>query len=251
MVIGGKFEISQPPFFLDFINMWFIILSHSTASIKIPHLMMWISYIKLSLCLHGCKNMNFHSTDNHSQIIISFDKKQARDNIQYLLQYKNNVRHRDKKEVGMKRIGTIIIALAVVFWVSRTAKAMWVDIPLDKLVADNPVVLVGTIEDISVSKSPKDKFDIAYIKVADVLKNELENRKIKKGENVPLSMPSAKKVMISTDIRYKKGTEGVWILEYEDETFWATYPKDYQPLKQREQIAQIIQKQMNKPDLRL
>ena len=143
----------------------------------------------------------------------------------------------------MKRIGTIIIALAMVFWVLRTAKAMWVDIPLEKLVADNPVVLVGMIEEISVSKSPKDKFDIAYIKVADVLKNELENRKIKKGEMVPLSMPSAKKVMISTDIRYKKGTEGVWILEYEDETFWATYPKDYQPLKQREQITQIIQKQ--------
>ncbi len=143
----------------------------------------------------------------------------------------------------MKRIGTIIIALAMVFWVSRTTKAMWVDIPLEKLVADNPVVLVGMIEEISVSKSPKDKFDIAYIKVAGVLKNELDNRKIKKGEMVPLSMPSAKKVMISTDIRYKKGTEGVWILEYEDETFWATYPKDYQPLKQREQIAQIIQKQ--------
>ncbi len=187
--------------------------------------------------------MNFHSTDNHSQIIISFDKKQVRDKIQYLLQYKNNVRHQDKEEVGMKRIGTIIITLAMVFWVLRTAKAMWVDIPLDKLVADNPVVLVGMIEEISVSKSPKDKFDIAYIKVAGVLKNELENRKIKKGEKVPLSMPSAKKVMISTDIRYKKGTEGVWILEYEDETFWATYPKDYQPLKQREQIAQIIQKQ--------
>ncbi len=154
-----------------------------------------------------------------------------------------NVRHQDKEEEGMKRIGTIIIALAMVFWALRTAKAMWVDIPLEKLVADNPVVLVGTIEEISISKSPKDKFDIAYIKVAGVLKNELKYRKIKKGEMVPLSMPSAKKVMISTDIRFKKGTEGVWILEYKDETFWATYPKDYQPLKQREQITQIIQKQ--------
>lgn len=145
----------------------------------------------------------------------------------------------------MKRIRVIITAVLVGFWAAHTAEAMWADVPLDKLVADNPVVLVGKIEDIRVSQPLKDKFDTAYIKVAEVLKNGLENRSINKGDRIPLSMPSAKGLAVSTDIRYPKGTEGIWILKYTNKTFWATYPKEFQPMKQRDQIAQIIRETAN------
>ena len=101
------------------------------------------------------------------------------------------------------------------------------------------------IEDIGVSQAPGAPFDIAYIKVGEVLKNELRNRKIQKGDTIPLSMPSAKGTAVSTNIRYRKGTEGVWILEYKDETFWATYPKDYQPMRQKAHIAGLIREQAN------
>jgi len=154
------------------------------------------------------------------------------------------VNHCRRGEDIMKKIANILSILLITCCAVHEANAIWADIPLNELIAENPVVLVGTIEDVRVSQSSKGKFDTAYIKVAEVLKNTLKKRKIKKEDRVPLSIPSAKGIAVSNSIRYQKGTQGVWILEYKDKTFWATYPKNRQPMKQKDEIVRIIRGDM-------
>ena len=157
----------------------------------------------------------------------------------------------------------------------RVAFACWIIIPLEKVVERKPVVVVGKIVKIEVDKARHNtiyrvarflntmvskitrtrlakpgfyRYDIAYIEVAKILKNELNEPAIRVGFEIPLSMPSINNsVNMSTDIRYKRGTEGVWILEYRDGTFWAMEPKDYQSLNQQKTITQIIHTQKQMP----
>ena len=143
----------------------------------------------------------------------------------------------------MKKRELAVIIIIIVACILQTARAMWAYVPLEKLLAENPVVVVGKIEEIKTSETTKGKVSIAYIKVSEVLKNELKDFKIKVGDKIPLSVPTPSMISVSTDINYPKGKEGVWILEYKDKTFWATYPSDYQPLKQKAQIKDILEKQ--------
>ena len=144
----------------------------------------------------------------------------------------------------MKKPGTIIIAIIIaICTLQTTAIAMWAYVPLEKLLAENSVVVAGKIEEIKTTETAKGKVSIAYIKVSEVLKNELKDFKIKVGDKIPLSVPTPGMISVSTDINYPKGKEGVWILEYKDKTFWATYPSDYQPLKEKAKIKEILGKQ--------
>jgi len=117
--------------------------------------------------------------------------------------------------------------------------------PLSQVVKGSPVVVVGKIEAIDVAKASEERvYDIAHITVSKVLKNTLEGYPIKVGDKLPLSMPSVNnKVQISTDLHFKKGTEGVWILEIKDKTFWATYPKDYQAADREQKVQKVLDQQ--------
>ncbi len=49
-------------------------------------------------------------------------------------------------------------------------------------------------------------------------------------------------IAVSTDIRYRKGQRGVWILEKDkaENVYWATYPKDYQQASKLAEIEGIL-----------
>ena len=174
----------------------------------------------------------------------------------------------------MNRTRQIFISLFLLIFSVQVTFACWIIIPLEKVVAGNPVVVVGKIVKIEVDKAPRDiiyriarflntvvsrttrtrlaepgfyRYDIAYIEVAKILKNELRKPAVEVGDQIPLSMPSINNsTRMSTDIRYKRGAEGVWILEYRHGTFWATYPKDWQSLNQQKIITRIIHSQKQK-----
>lgn len=130
-------------------------------------------------------------------------------------------------------------------WAGNAA-ACFALVPLEMVVSNSPVVIVGEMIEIKSAK-PKEgerAFDIAYIRVEKVLKNTLPNYPIKVGDKMPLSMPSAKNsMMATTDIRYPVKTKGIWILDLENQTFWATYPGDHQPAEKEEEIRDIIEQQ--------
>lgn len=126
--------------------------------------------------------------------------------------------------------------------------ACWAAVPLEKLLRDNPVVVAGKITRIDVAPAPEDgkrqrAYDTGYIRVSKVLKNALKKTEIKVGDELPLSMPSVNRgIMVSTDIRYPKGKEGIWILELKDGKYWATYPGDFQSKDKESTITSLLKK---------
>lgn len=150
----------------------------------------------------------------------------------------------------MRRSLLVCMLALVALPAIQIVHASWVHVPLEKLVADNPVIVVGKIEsfkkDSALLGRPKSEYDTAYITIAEVLKNELEKPTIKPGSKIPLSMPRQKR--LSIDIRYSLGQEGIWILDYRGKTFWATYPGDLQPLSKKQKILAIIQSAVNDID---
>jgi len=148
----------------------------------------------------------------------------------------------------MKTKVSILFALMV----ASAAVARWAELPLEKVVRQSHVVVIGEITNITVAPPPEEidqyQFDVADITVQEVLLNTLTNQVIKPKQELPLSMPSIRNnVQISTDIRYKIGSKGIWILEFRDKTFWATYPKDFQPMSAEKEVRAITRKLNEEP----
>ena len=142
----------------------------------------------------------------------------------------------------MKRIFLAsLAAIALLTMTALDALACWEDVPLERVVGNSPVVVVGSLGKAEQKKHKEHgQLKVAYISVSDILKNTLPNIKISKGDRIPLSMPNNGD---STDIVHAKGTSGIWILEFRDKTFWATYPKDFQPMSKERDVRQFIKKQ--------
>lgn len=145
-----------------------------------------------------------------------------------------------------KTLGLSVLMLTLIGSTS-SVHACWARVPMSKLVADNPVIVIGTIEKVVVGKVGPDgeapHFDIGHIAVRKVLKNTLVKHPIKVGDKLLLSMPSVRsRNPKSTALHHKKGTEGIWLLEKKGEAFWATYPGDRQPLKQEAEVTRLLKK---------
>lgn len=135
----------------------------------------------------------------------------------------------------------------MVLSLGSTAFACWEDIPLSQVIEKSHVVVIGEITRISRSGLPSDPeeylYDLAFIQVQEVLFNTLKNQALSKGEEIPLSMPSSEnRMQISTDLRYKVRQKGIWILEFQNGMYWATYPKDFQPMSVEQDVREILRK---------
>lgn len=126
-------------------------------------------------------------------------------------------------------------------------RARWVDVPLEDVIKASPLVVVGEIKRINAAPKSDYSYDSAFIMVERVLKNTGTDKVGKAGSEILLAMPSENnKTHISTDIRYRKGQRGVWILEYHKGKYWATYPKDFQEISEESKIVEIIKKQASR-----
>lgn len=146
----------------------------------------------------------------------------------------------------MKFYNLCIFFIASSILLFENAFGCWAEMPLKKITSDSPLIIIGSIEKIKQADPPKKnidyQYDIAYINVSEVLKNTLQDYEVQNNDEVPLSMPSALNLVVnSTDIRYKKGTSGIWILDFKKNTFWATYPKDYQPMSKEKEMREILE----------
>lgn len=128
----------------------------------------------------------------------------------------------------MKKILLPILALAGWLAVPH-ANASWAYVPLELRMAGAKYIVVGTIDRVVDDLERNGRaYDIGAIKVDQVLKGPKGLKEVK------LMWPGPAPFALSTDIKFRKGQEGVWIL-YPDKTekgvFWASYPSDYQQLK--------------------
>lgn len=135
------------------------------------------------------------------------------------------------------------------------ALACFADIPLSNVVRSSTTVVVGMIESIetNVYSTPGDvtyAYDVAQIRIREVLKNSETNAVVVAGGTISLSMPAAgMEKRNSKAISFQLNQDGIWILDFAHGYFWATYPKDFQPLSELESIREIIkeeQKTFNK-----
>ena len=139
-------------------------------------------------------------------------------------------------------IGLVAVLLTAA---ALPALGCWADVPLETVVKDSPVIVVGKIERVELPDPPEPsdarRLDIGHIKVRKVLKNTLKDFELAPGDTIPLAMPSSlNKMRMSTDLYYKEGTDGVWILDRKDGKFRATYPKDHQPLEKLDEVLKAI-----------
>ena len=100
------------------------------------------------------------------------------------------------------------------------AQASWAYVPLELRMAGAKYIVDGI-------ERNKRTYDVGAIKVSKVLKGPKTLKEVK------LMWPGPAPFALSTDIKFRKGQEGVWIL-YPDQkvkdVFWASYPTDYQAL---------------------
>jgi hypothetical protein len=101
-------------------------------------------------------------------------------------------------------------------------------VPLELRLAGATYVVVGKIDHIVDGIERNNRtYDVGLIKISKVLKGPKTLKEVK------LMWPGPAPFALSTDIKFRKGQEGVWIL-YPDQkmkdVFWASYPSDYQAL---------------------
>lgn len=116
--------------------------------------------------------------------------------------------------------------------------ASWADVPLDQVIEESDTVVVGEItrlgKPVKVNKRP---FAVGVISVQATLKGTAV-------KEVSLAWPDrgAGGIAMSTDLSYRKGQKGVWLLSKDkaQDFYWATYPKDYQRLEKRKEIEALI-----------
>jgi hypothetical protein len=129
----------------------------------------------------------------------------------------------------MKKILFPLIALASLLAVSNV-KASWMYVPLELRIAGAQYVVVGKIDRIVDGIERHNRtYDVGAIKVSKVLKGPKTLKEVK------LMWPGPAPFALSTDIKYRKGQEGVWILypdKEEKNVFWASFPTDFQQLKE-------------------
>jgi hypothetical protein len=103
------------------------------------------------------------------------------------------------------------------------AAAIFAQIPIEEVVARNPLIVVGELRRIEHSpRTPLYSYDTGYILVEKIIKNCGDNRLDKAGVEIPLAMPSVNNEMhVSTDIRYRVGYRGVWLLHQKDGKYLA------------------------------
>ena len=144
----------------------------------------------------------------------------------------------------MRRRVTRLLLIGAL-WVGTvgSASAMWADVPLEQLVREADVIVAGEIMRVE----PAGEFEHAMIRVRKVLKNSLAVHPVEVGTDIPLRMPT--QIRVSTDLQYRKGREGVWLLQYRDGVFLTKHPKSLQPLEKLVEIEQLLEMSARRPNV--
>ena len=152
----------------------------------------------------------------------------------------------------MKTAIAFPLAVLAVFVILPLACPSYAPMSDEQLVAQTDLIVVGKITKIVEGGArPKDK-SIATITVSEVVKGE-KGLKILKGlKTVKLGFPSRnRRMMASTDIFYKNGQQGIWLLRKakDKDYFLADYPARLQPIKNLDKIKAIVKEEKHKPDV--
>ena len=102
----------------------------------------------------------------------------------------------------------LILFIALAGWLAvPQAQASWAYVPLELRLAGAKYIVVGKIDRIVDGIERNNRtYDVGAIKVQQVLKGPKTLKEVK------LMWPGPAPFALSTDIKFRKGQEGVWIL---------------------------------------
>jgi hypothetical protein len=125
----------------------------------------------------------------------------------------------------------LITLIALAGWLAvPQAQASWAYVPLELRMAGATYIVVGKIDRIVDGIERHDRtYDVGAIKVSKVLKGPKSLKEVK------VMWPGPAPFALSTDIKHRKGQEGIWILYPDKEVkgvYWASFPTDFQRLKE-------------------
>jgi hypothetical protein len=133
----------------------------------------------------------------------------------------------------------------MVLFITTVVYASWVDIPIEDLIKNSDLIIVGKISGIDTSKkqNPDSEiikimgryYDFGTITVSQVIKGD------EHAKSVVLRYPSRRE--LSTDIVYELNQNGIWLLtkSKEGDFYLAGYPKDFQDISQLNTIKTLVQ----------
>ena len=137
-------------------------------------------------------------------------------------------------------VGLIVVAASLL---AEAVLADFAAVPLDQLVKDAVVIVEGKvakIEDAGFARGPR-KFDTAVVEVKAVLKGDPKLKEVR------IAQPAAGGLALSSDIRFKVGQEGFWLLKMEKgakgkeaDVYWALHPSQFQPLTERDKVTKTV-----------
>lgn len=139
-----------------------------------------------------------------------------------------------------------MLALAVclgVWLAAQPARACWIEVPLESLVAAADAIVVGRIAHVTRAGGEADyEYDVGTIAVRQVLKGgDLLRRLVGNTARVPLHFPArTNRLRVSTDLRYEKGQSGIWLLTLRQGRLMAARPDSLQPRSKAEQIRKLL-----------
>ncbi len=118
------------------------------------------------------------------------------------------------------------------------------EVTLEELVREADAIVSGRI--VRVERSDSDaaySHDVATIAVKEVLEGRsLLEREAGSARRVPLCFPAeSNRLRISSDVRWKKGQSGVWLLTLERGRLTAQRPGSLQPIERLDEIRTMLE----------
>ena len=129
--------------------------------------------------------------------------------------------------------------IVAMFAVAAPAHADWAAVPLDVLVDEADVMVVGKVAKIQDGGFAigSRKYDVAVVAVSDVLKSASG-----KPKEIHIAQPGMGMVT-SADIRFSAGQQGIWLLtkDPERDVYWAKHPGQFQVEKEQKELMTLLE----------
>lgn len=112
----------------------------------------------------------------------------------------------------------LLITLLVSIY-SQMSMASWIGVPPEHLVSSAHLVVTGHVFKISGDIRKKESvYRLAYIKIDQVIKNDLVGKSFKSGDTITITM-APKKPKYSLSFSFKKGDSGIWLINHYGNAF--------------------------------
>lgn len=143
----------------------------------------------------------------------------------------------------------LFAGLALGACLAAEVQADFAPVAMEKLVDDAAVIVQGKVTKVEGAGFMRNgrAYDAAVVQVTVVLKGDPKLKEVR------IAQPGAGGLAVSTDIRFKKDQEGIWLLTKqkdakgkEAEVYWALHPSQFQPAKEKDAIAKLVKDRANK-----